>query len=101
MDPETTVAVSVITVPEATDVTSVPELVMASDVVVGAAAAHACGRLRAIQTASKNSVYRRKRDGRPRWEEPCVAGIILASGLAKGPKNMLVGEGNRRRAESE
>ena len=44
VEPETTVAVSVTTVPAATDVTAVPELVTASVVVVGAAVAHACGR---------------------------------------------------------
>src|SRR5271165_2003581 len=50
--PETTVAVSVTTVPAATEVTSEPALVTVSDVVVGAAVAHACDELDMVIRAS-------------------------------------------------
>ena len=83
VDPETTVAVSVTTVPAVTDDMSEPPLVIANDVVVGAAEAHACGRMKPPQAASKHVRERRRKTKRARRDEPCICEFILDSRVSR------------------
>src|SRR5271170_2078408 len=82
VEPETTVAVRVTTVPAATEVTSLPKLVTVSVVVVAAAVAHARGtpkeKTASIAWRTKARIAAgRETDGCPGRDRQCIAGIIV------------------------